>query len=293
MRTEQEMYDLILGVARDDERIRAVYVNGSRSNPGAKKDCFQDFDIVYLVTETASFLADPHWIDVFGERLILQLPDEMDKIVGKSNDFSRCYGYLMQFRDGNRIDLSIQTLDLALEEITQDSLTVVLLDKDRILPNLPEPSDRSYWVKKPAEPLYLRCCNEFRWIVLYIAKGLWRGQIPYAMDCLNLYVRPQLTEMLCWYAGIRTDFSCGMGKSGNHLVRYLPNAMWKRYLLTYPSADIEAMWAAVLLMAELFEETARAVGKALGFTYNTEEARNVLSYLKHIYALPKDAKEIF
>ena len=53
MRSEQEMLDLILETARNDERIRAVIMNGSRANPNALRDPFQDFDIVYLVTETA------------------------------------------------------------------------------------------------------------------------------------------------------------------------------------------------------------------------------------------------
>lgn len=38
MRTEEEMYEIILGVARADERIRGVYLNGSRANPNAPKD---------------------------------------------------------------------------------------------------------------------------------------------------------------------------------------------------------------------------------------------------------------
>ena len=42
MRTEQEMMDLIMDVAKKDERIRAVYMNGSRTNPNATKDIFQD-----------------------------------------------------------------------------------------------------------------------------------------------------------------------------------------------------------------------------------------------------------
>ena len=37
MRSEQEMYDLILDIAKTDERIRAVYMNGSRANPKIKK----------------------------------------------------------------------------------------------------------------------------------------------------------------------------------------------------------------------------------------------------------------
>ena len=52
MRSEDEMMKLILQVAEDDERVRAVYLNGSRTNPNAPKDCFQDYDVVYVVTET-------------------------------------------------------------------------------------------------------------------------------------------------------------------------------------------------------------------------------------------------
>lgn len=41
MRTEKEMYDLIINTAKEDERIRAVYMNGSRTNVNAPKDIFQ------------------------------------------------------------------------------------------------------------------------------------------------------------------------------------------------------------------------------------------------------------
>jgi len=45
MRNEKEMLDLILNIAENDDNIRAVIMNGSRVNPHAKKDPFQDFDI--------------------------------------------------------------------------------------------------------------------------------------------------------------------------------------------------------------------------------------------------------
>ena len=56
MRTEKEMYDLIISIAQSDERIRAVYLNGSRTNPNVPKDIFQDYDVVYVVTETKPFM---------------------------------------------------------------------------------------------------------------------------------------------------------------------------------------------------------------------------------------------
>lgn len=35
LRTEQEMFDLIINTAKEDERILAVMLNGSRSDPHA------------------------------------------------------------------------------------------------------------------------------------------------------------------------------------------------------------------------------------------------------------------
>ncbi len=43
------MLDLIINTAKEDERIRAVIMNGSRVNPNVKRDCFQDYDIIYVV----------------------------------------------------------------------------------------------------------------------------------------------------------------------------------------------------------------------------------------------------
>lgn len=109
MRTEAQMLELILGTAKSDERIRGVILNGSRANPNAPRDIFQDFDIVYIVTETKSFIADKHWIDPFGEPLVIQQPDYNDIINGENINTDERYAYLMQFADGNRIDLSLQT----------------------------------------------------------------------------------------------------------------------------------------------------------------------------------------
>ena len=49
MRSERQMYDLILGFAKTDERVRGVILNGSRANPNAPRDKYQDYDIVYVV----------------------------------------------------------------------------------------------------------------------------------------------------------------------------------------------------------------------------------------------------
>ena len=95
MRSEQEMLDLILNTARNDDRIRAVILNGSRAIPGSPGDIFQDFDIIYLVSDVCSFRKDPDWIRCFGELMILQMPDDMGDTPVKEDD---PFAYLMQFQ---------------------------------------------------------------------------------------------------------------------------------------------------------------------------------------------------
>ena len=42
MRTEEEIFKMILAFARADDKIRAVLLVGSRANPAAPKDIYQE-----------------------------------------------------------------------------------------------------------------------------------------------------------------------------------------------------------------------------------------------------------
>lgn len=291
MRNEQEMISLILDFARENDRIRAVYLNGSRVNPNVKPDIFQDYDIVYVVTDTKPFISDKTWLSRFGEICVMQEPDATSLPYGKSNPEER-YAYLMQFEDGNRIDLTIQSVAVAREAYLSDSLTRPLLDKDGLLPEIPAPSDADYRIRKPTLGEYLSCCNEFWWVSPYVAKGLWRGEILFALWHLEACIRPMLQRMLTWEAGIRHDFSVSAGKCGKYLGHYLPADKWNRFLTTYPVADTDAVWQALSDAADLLGETARTVGEAFGYAYNTDEETRTRAFLRDVRVLPRDASGI-
>ncbi len=208
MRSECEMLDLILGYARSDERVRAVILDGSRLDPDSPRDPFQDYDIIYVVTNLASFKQTPNWIDVFGERMILQLPDDMCPPEKRDG-----YAYLMQFADGNRIDLTILAAS-CLGRIPRDSIRQVLLDKDGIVDNNVISDMSAYLPHPPEEKEFHDCCNEFWWVSPYAAKGLWRRQLPYAKAMLDEYVRGELLKMLTWYIGMETGYTRSVGKHG-------------------------------------------------------------------------------
>lgn len=289
MRTEQQIMDLVLKVAAQDKRIRAVGMNGSRTNPNAPKDIFQDFDIVYLVTDIDSFMKDPTWIDIFGERIIMQTPENTTMF---PSELGERFPYLMLFADGNRIDLTLIPIEEKDTYCKEDKLTIILLDKDHSLPEVPPPTDEDYWVKRPTAELFADCCNEFWWVSTYVAKGLWRKEILYAMEHLHNIVRPMLTKMLEWKVGIETNYSVSIGKSGKYLEKYLSESNWQELLATYPNGSYKEVWKALFAMCNLFRSTAIFVANHLEFHYPYEEDKKLTAYLKSVERLKPDAREI-
>lgn len=280
MRAENEIYELILKVANDDEKIRAVYMNGSRTNKNVPKDIFQDYDIVYVVEETKSYIENKEWINIFGEILYMQYPDE-------NPYFESCeensYGWLMQFTDGIRIDLTVQSINYAKQNIKEDKLCKILLDKDNILPQIEPATDVEYWVIKPTREEFVATCNEFWWCTNNIAKGLWRREMLYVQDMVNYFVRTELIKMLDWKVGITTDWSVSTGKSSKYLYKWLPKDEWQALLDTYFDGNVDNAWQAVFKMCDLFENVAQYVGEQLGYQYNAKEGAAARYYLEQVY----------
>ena len=289
MRTEREMLDLILETARSDERIRAVIMNGSRVNPNAPRDCFQDFDIVYLVTVLTPFKKNYEWIKRFGELMILQMPEDMGEPPPRGDD---CFVYLMQFTDGNRIDLGIFPLT-HLEGIRKDSLSLLLLDKDGVIEPFPPASESDYLPKPPGAKAFSDCCNEFWWVCPYIAKGLWRGEILYAKFMLDQVVREELMRMLRWHIGVKTEFAVNPGKFGKYFQKYLEPELWDMLQRTYTDASYNHTWDALFTMCNLFRQVALPIGEHFGYDYPLEDDKRVFAHLEHVRDLPKDSKEMY
>ena len=279
MRSEQELISQILHIANTNDLIRAVLLTGSRANPNAVKDRLMDFDVTYIVTQIDSFLRDKDWIDVFGERLILQLPEEMT--IGEKDKCA--FHYLMLLKDGNRIDLTVFPKDKMKTQFRKDSLSIVLLDKDEVFGELAPPSDSDYLINRPTEKEFLDCCNEFWWVSTYVAKGLCRKEITYAKQMMDIHVRAMFLKMIEWYVGTLTGFTVSFGKAGRRMKSQISPELYDKILSTYPDSDIDNNWKALFVMGALFDELTKEVAAAMNFLYNGDEAINVTGYLTEKY----------
>lgn len=276
MRSEEEMKRLILDTARADERIRVVLLGGSRANPAVPKDKYQDYDVVYLVTDMRPFFNNPAWVtERFGEPLIMQMPEAMRNPVGGGH-----FNYMMVYPDGVRLDL---TFDKDYSRSVEDGEpAIVWLDKDDgrgLVPSLPPPSDEKWHIQPPSPLDYSSCCNNFWWCLNNVAKGIARDELAYVMHMLNEEVRRELHDMIDWYIGTQRGFRISVGKSGKYYRKLLSPDLYAQYAATYRGSSTDELWAAVDGMCGLFHTLATAVASRFGFAYRQDEEDGIRTYL--------------
>ena len=172
MRTDQEMLDLILQIAKKIQ-VDAVALSGSRTNQKIQTDEFQDYDVVYIVDDLDYLSSDFSWLDQFGERII-----EQEVTLGHRRLF------LMLFEDGNWLDLTLCPEDHIQEWVESEADFTVLEDTKGLFESY-SPSPERFWIHPASETDFKKACNEFWWVSAYVVKGICRNQVIYATDHLK------------------------------------------------------------------------------------------------------------
>ena len=255
MRNESEMLNIIIDTAQSDDRVFAAYLKGSRANPNAPKDRYQDFDVMYVVRETESFRKDTSWMTKFGKIVLRQEQNEAfgyGERFGIQTKYEESYSWLLLFEDGNRIDIGVELLDVMKQGRNRNRLFVPLLDKIGCLPQLPPPTDADFYIKKPSDIKFYGCCKEFFWCLCDVAKGIARDELPFAMNTYNTLVRNMLETMLDWYIGTYTDYSVSSGKLHKYFKKYLPEEYYNEYVATYTDGNYANFWNAIDMSYRLF-----------------------------------------
>ncbi|BFH15472.1 aminoglycoside 6-adenylyltransferase [Paenibacillus melissococcoides] len=280
MRSEQEMMNLLVDFARKDQRIRLVTLEGSRTNRNIPPDTFQDYDISYFVTDMESFKENDQWLDLFGKRLMMQKPEDMELF---PSELGNWFSYIILFEDGNKLDLTLIPMNEVEDYFDKsDGLVGVLLDKDARIQNEVIADDRQYWIKRPTAREFDDCCNEFWMVATYVVKGLARKELLFAIDHLNEIARPNLLRMMAWQIGSEHGYNFSVGKNYKFIDRYLPQEDWKRLLSTYSQNRYEEMWQSLFTCYELFRTYAKTVAASLGYNYpDYDEA--ITKYTENIY----------
>ncbi len=278
MRSSEEMLKLILDVAINDERIRAVTMEGSRASKNATHDQYCDFDISYVVNDIREFTKDNKWVEIFGEILIVQCPMDWYSnpydYAGRDN-----FAYLIQFKDGNRIDLTLIDSSNIEKELDYCEPRIVLLNKDDLKELKPVSDESVFHIQKPSGLEYYNTCNEFRWLSIYISKGLCREEIYYAKYAYDVLMMEMFIKMINWKIGVDHDFTVTTGDHSKYLKRFLSPEEMERFQTVFPNGTYEDIWSKLFAIYDYFAELAEYVGEALGYCFDAKETEEVRTFL--------------
>ena len=266
MRTEPQMLDLILQTAKVLQ-VGAVAMSGSRTNPKAPKDEFQDYDVVFVVDDLDNLTSDLSWLDQFGNRLI-----EQYNVLGNRRL------YLMLFEDGNRIDLTLCPKDHIQEWVDSEADYTVLKDENGLFVPY-SPSPQRYWTSPASQTDFEKACNEFWWVSAYVVKGICRKQLLYTTDHLYGICQQELLKVLAWQ--VASDWgTVDIGKNYKYLFQYLPTEKEKEFTVLLDFSDQKKITRSLLATMEFFHKEAQAFSLKTGFHYDKSTAEKMIEYAK-------------
>ena len=264
MRTETEMLDVILQTAQTLQ-VEAVAMSGSRTNPKAPKDEFQDYDVVYVVDDLDTLTSNLAWLDQFGARII-----EQHNILGNRRL------YLMLFEDGNRIDLTLCPKEYIKEWVESEADFTVLEDtKGLFAPYSPNP--QRYWTSPASQIDFEKACNEFWWVSAYVVKGIHRKQVIYATDHLYEICQQELLKVLVWQVA-SDNGTIDIGKNYKYLFQYLPAEKGKEFSNLLDFSSVEKITQSLFSTMNLFHREAQILAQKMGFDYDKEVAEKMIQY---------------
>ena len=266
MRTEPQMLDLIFQTAKVLQ-VNAVAMSGSRTNPNAPKDEFQDYDVVYIVEDLDALAADLSWLEQFGNRLI-----EQYNVLGNRRL------YLMLFEDGNRIDLTLCPKDHIQEWVDSEADYTVLKDEKGLFESYTT-SPQRYWTSPASQTNFEKACNEFWWVSAYVVKGICRNQLIYATDHLYGICQQELLKVLAWQVASDKG-TVDVGKNYKYLFNYLPIEKEKEFSNLFDFSSVEKLTQSLFATMQLFNREAQILAQKMGFAYDKEVAEKMIQYAK-------------
>ena len=264
MRTETEMFDVILQTAKVLQ-VDAVAMSGSRTNPKAPKDEFQDYDVVYIVEDLDGLIADLSWLDQFGKRII-----EQEVSLGNRRL------YLMLFEDGNRIDLTLCPKSHIQEWVDSEASYTVLIDEKGLFESYSPSSDR-FLTSPPNKMDFEKTCNEFWWVSAYVVKGICRNQLVYATDHLYGICQQELLKVLAWQVA-RNRGLVDIGKNYKYLFNYLPIDKEKEFSALLDFSSLDKITQSLFATMQLFHQEAQSLAQKMDFKYEKEVAEKMMRY---------------
>lgn len=254
-------------------------MNGSKTNAAIPDDCFKDYDVVFFTEEVSKYKENQDFLAQFGEVLLYTEP-ELDAVTPLFPNGDG-YIYLVQYTNGVRIDCQFRSLASLAAYLEEDSLTLIMGDKEGLVETNPIPDDSDYWLKRPTQLSYEQSIKEFWWEFNNTLKATIRGELLLAQFYLNL-TRAELIQLMTWTIACDNGYEMNYGKQHTRVLDYLCDSEREQLLQTFDTGSQEKIFSALKQMKALEEKYMPLLSRASGFRFEQLTALNEVptKYLK-------------
>ncbi|XEO94728.1 aminoglycoside 6-adenylyltransferase [Latilactobacillus sakei] len=287
MRSEKEIMDLLQTFFNQNDDLLVFFMNGSKINVNVPDDKFKDFDVAFFTNDSSKYIGNSEFIKkFFGEILLMTEPfNPFNLELFKDESDGTRYSYLIQFVDGNRIDMSFYELDYLEEYLKLDGLTKLICDKTNRIKEEMIPSDADYLLRYPSNEVIKECIKEFWWQFLNTLKSIARKNYLLAQTYLD-YTREQLIQMLTWQVALDNGFDKNYGKEFTNITNFLSPKNLDLLQQTFNTSDFENMINSLKIMKSLEVKIEKILSDRMSFDYTD------YSYIPRNYLISKEEEEL-
>lgn len=256
------------------KKIIIATLEGSRVNPKAKKDKYQDYDISFFVPLDSmhEFLEISSQSDIksakipskildftskhFGRLIFSQLPESMEFY--KPDLPQNWVSFLMLFANGVRLDLKIIPLQDLNAYYELEPLSKVLVEKDNLFAHTI--SQTPFSITHLSQKCFDDVCNEFYFTLSNVQKALLKRQFILANHLLDS-MRKALFVMLSFKVGLKQGFDLWLGKENTYILHYLSKKEVNIIRGSYHTHSLKHIAKSTIALEELFNKSVKYICK--------------------------------
>ena len=289
-----EIIKYIKNFAKRNKEIILATLEGSRVNPHAKKDKYQDYDISFFmyskdiniflgldskqslndITEIPCCIKELENSPFLRKILMAQMPESMEFY---PPDLPNGWvSFLLLFESGVRLDLTFIPLEDLELYYTIEPLSKVLVDKNKLfthtIPKIP------FSITHLSQRSFDDVCNEFYFTYSALQKALAREQFILANHLLDS-MRKALLVMLSFKVGLERGFELWLGKENTRILHYLSKKEVKVVRLSYRTDNLKHITRSAVELESFFRKIIKYICKKNNYK-NKHYNKYILKYYK-------------
>lgn len=273
--TSDELLDKIVIWAQGNDNIIALIMTGSRTRRGSTVDEFSDFDLELIASDPRLLSAEDGWMRLFADVWTVQAFDEGQAYPTR----------LIIYEGGHKVDFTLADRARVDRMVTGQKLNNlygrgyrVLVDKESVTVNLPQPADAFPIVALPTQAEFDAVVGEFWFEASHMPRYLAREEL-WVVKFRDWTMKGLLLKMLEWHAVATSDTSVDVWYIGSHVKDWVDGETWTELQSVFARFDVQDSWRGLIATIDLLGRLGREIAAASGLTYPSDVDESIRGYI--------------